>query len=378
MKNPFYNTEFTKKSMWLSTAIILGIGTYSFAQPLPALPPLPDAKPAANSMNSSVPPLPALPPLMADSKAAPSIENTKSILPNEDKKESIKITKTAPAISDQKNAEITKSLPVSADTASSTGNIVTPLAPLPDLAPATQVSSDPFLDTSKSLSSGSAIPVPLSAQNSNILAPLADLPSLESLSTDKPKRPKSAAAIDTAKKAADDKGKPPTETSTENNDTVALGIPPLPGMLPLPGAVTDEKDMPVLPAIPGLSANNSGTKKTKVLDEKAKKSWEVVLESPPPPVEISFNYRRVLLPNTIYRVSYNDDNEHLPLAVTRQDYEGLLFASVMKNDVEATRALLNAGTDIRAINNYGQTLLSAAHMVGAQATERLLLARGAR
>ena len=346
MKNVFYKTEFTKKSLWLTTVVILGIGAHSFAQPLPALPPLPDAKANSSSANSAIPPLPVLPPIIVDAKNVSSAENTKNVVSDSIPKDPVK---------------------------KSSASVAGALAPLPDLAPVTQLSSDAPLDTPKPLSSGSGSTAALNAQT-NILPPLADLPSLDSLSTEKPMRPKSTAATSLLKTTAGDKGNP----TTENKDTATLGIPPLPGMLPLPGEVIDEKNMPALPAIPGLSANSTGAKKAKVADDKTKKSWEVTLESPAASEEIHFNYRRVLLPNAIYRTAYDNENEHLPLAVTRQDYEGLLFVSVMKNDVDATRALLNAGTDIRAVNGQGQSLLAAAHGAGANATERLLLARGAR
>lgn len=108
------------------------------------------------------------------------------------------------------------------------------------------------------------------------------------------------------------------------------------------------------------------------------KAWAVPLEPVSTAYKTKFNYRRQLLPGTIYRQAYNEQNKHLPIAVTRQDYANLLFASVTKNDVETTRALLNAGTSIAVTNSSGETLLAAARRSGATATAQLLAARGAK
>jgi ankyrin repeat protein len=64
--------------------------------------------------------------------------------------------------------------------------------------------------------------------------------------------------------------------------------------------------------------------------------------------------------------------------VTRQDYERELFQTVATNNLNGTRALLNAGTDINAKNHYGETPLQVARRAGAVDTANLLMARGAR
>ena len=85
-----------------------------------------------------------------------------------------------------------------------------------------------------------------------------------------------------------------------------------------------------------------------------------------------------MLPEVIYSTQYSRDNQHLPLRVTRDDYANLLFASVTSNDIEATRARLNAGTGLQVTNEAGETPLAAAKRAGAVDVAELLIARGAR
>lgn len=120
---------------------------------------------------------------------------------------------------------------------------------------------------------------------------------------------------------------------------------------------------------------------------------EVDVEAPPPapknrtwktklaPVQQAstrgFNYRRQVLPDAIYRKSYDRENQHLPIQVTRNDYSRLLIERVAANDINGTRALLNEGLSVNTTDSSGQTLLSVARRSGARDTERLLIARGA-
>jgi hypothetical protein len=62
----------------------------------------------------------------------------------------------------------------------------------------------------------------------------------------------------------------------------------------------------------------------------------------------------------------------------REDYVRLLFKHAATNNIDGTRALLNAGTDINATNPRGETPLAVARRYGAMDTAALLAARGAR
>lgn len=95
------------------------------------------------------------------------------------------------------------------------------------------------------------------------------------------------------------------------------------------------------------------------------------------PLRHSFNYRRTTLPPSIYRKQYSADNQHLPKAVTREDYDRALFYTVAANDINGTRAFLERGADINMVNADGDTLLITAIRYRAIDTARLLLARGA-
>lgn len=108
------------------------------------------------------------------------------------------------------------------------------------------------------------------------------------------------------------------------------------------------------------------------------KTWLGKLAPTVIPPKTNFNYKRAVLPEVIYTTEYSPDNQHLPLRVTRDDYENLLFASVTQNDIETTRALLNAGTGIQVTNEAGETPLAVAERAGAVDVAALLVARGAK
>ena len=56
----------------------------------------------------------------------------------------------------------------------------------------------------------------------------------------------------------------------------------------------------------------------------------------------------------------------------------MLFSVVAKNDINGTRALLNAGTGVDVTNSYGETPLQVAKRNGARDVAELLVARGAK
>lgn len=190
---------------------------------------------------------------------------------------------------------------------------------------------------------------------------------------------------------------PPQTDSSEGPTAAAPAAEALPAM-PLP-ALPDTKMAdapPPLPAFPAIPAAGSGLiipgdgapvelgtatvlPQIRVVRDKATpKSWQTVLAPQVIPPKTNFRYRRVVLPGTIYRDTYDRDNRHLPLRETREQYEALLFNSVAKNDVEGTRALLNFGTSLNATNAYGETPRMMAERIGAFDVAALLSARGGR
>jgi len=107
------------------------------------------------------------------------------------------------------------------------------------------------------------------------------------------------------------------------------------------------------------------------------RTWKTTLAPAVRPVRTNFNFRRQILPNEIYRSSYDKENRHLPTARTREYYVQLLIGSVARNDLNGTRALLNTGISVNTTDASGVSLLSIARQYGARDTERLLIARGA-
>lgn len=107
------------------------------------------------------------------------------------------------------------------------------------------------------------------------------------------------------------------------------------------------------------------------------KTWKTSLAPTSTPPTTNFNYKRHLLSQVVYKKEYDKYNSHLPVLVTREDYANLLFNSVANDDLDATRALLNAGVSLKATNPYGETPLTLAKRLGATQVAALLEARGA-
>ncbi|MBN8543587.1 MAG: ankyrin repeat domain-containing protein [Alphaproteobacteria bacterium] len=107
-------------------------------------------------------------------------------------------------------------------------------------------------------------------------------------------------------------------------------------------------------------------------------TWEDVLKPSYKPKETTFNYRRQVLPPTIYRDSYTNANRHLHVARSGQAYDNIFLLAVARNDVNAVRAMLaNGRRDVNLTNAEGDSALIVALRHGALQTARLLLARGA-
>lgn len=162
---------------------------------------------------------------------------------------------------------------------------------------------------------------------------------------------------------------------------------PLPPAVSLPTVDVPVALAPALPAPPGLAVplpgappglEPTGAPEKEPAKKTAAKTWQTRLKPVSTAYDTRYQYRRVLMPGVIYRTQYNLDNQHLPTRVTRSDYEYLLFQRAAMNDVDGTRALLNAGTYINTTNTRGETPLAVARRHGAQQTAMLLQARGAR
>jgi len=90
-----------------------------------------------------------------------------------------------------------------------------------------------------------------------------------------------------------------------------------------------------------------------------------------------FNYRKQRLPETIYKKEYESRNRHLPRARYPDDYDRAAFSAAAANNLDALRALVNAGRDINMRNAHGETLVMVATRHNAHDTLRYLLAKGA-
>jgi hypothetical protein len=185
----------------------------------------------------------------------------------------------------------------------------------------------------------------------------------------------------------------PPESSDGGTGPVDVGSqqpPTLPGIdvaapplgFPAPGA----EDLPLPPMFemdgaPDVLADVGDEPLPKIIIERAKpapKSWETTLAPTALNKTTNFNYKRHVLPESIYAKQYSKANRHLPSRMTRQDYSRLLLQSVARNDLEATRALLNAGANLNVRNAYGETPLALAKRAGARDVAALLVARGGR
>ncbi len=106
-------------------------------------------------------------------------------------------------------------------------------------------------------------------------------------------------------------------------------------------------------------------------------TWLNELAPTTKPYNIKFNYKRQIMPGTIYAKDYDAENRHLPSAVYREDYDRMFLEAVAANDINGARALLNSGRDVNLMNANGDTALVIAINRNAVDTARLLIMRGA-
>jgi hypothetical protein len=182
----------------------------------------------------------------------------------------------------------------------------------------------------------------------------------------------------------------PAPTSTANSVFTPAGETPLalptpitsatPPPLPLPGIGTTAAQRASLPI---GSPSILGATALPMVDVQAShgpapKTWKTTLAPSIIPPKTNFNYRRQILPDAIYQPAYSRENRHLPIVVTMNDYTSQFLAAVARNDVNGTRALLNAGVNVNVTTSSGETAMGLAQRVGARDTARLLAARGAK
>lgn len=141
------------------------------------------------------------------------------------------------------------------------------------------------------------------------------------------------------------------------------------------GSTETVADGGMLPDINGIGEDEAAP--DAVPPRPAARTWETVLAPAIVPKETTFNYRRQILPDAIYRPDYDAANAHLPTRITRDDYARLLISRVAADDLDATRALLDRGLSVNTADGSGRSLLTIARHAGASATARLLVARGA-
>ena len=158
----------------------------------------------------------------------------------------------------------------------------------------------------------------------------------------------------------------PDVNVSNNGAPGGLVLPPI-GNGPLPVAPVPAANIqPVLPSVTVDTVQKAGPK-----------SWETRLAPTSFAYRGNYNYKRQILPAPLAQHTYDRNNQHLPTALTREDYTNLLFNSLARNDVTTARAILNAGNYLNATNAEGETPLAFARRIGAGDAAALLAARGA-
>ena len=165
----------------------------------------------------------------------------------------------------------------------------------------------------------------------------------------------------------------PNDNKANNIAPAAPAMPALPELHKPPTAnliTTPVVEKPKLEEKP-IKIEKSKSKKSK---KKGKKSKQKIVKAKKP---VFANYRNDILPDTIYKKSYDNYNKHLPIAYYSNDYDKLLFISAQRDDIEGLRALLNSGRSLNIKNPQGDTPLLVAVKSNAINTTRLLLAHHA-
>lgn len=103
-----------------------------------------------------------------------------------------------------------------------------------------------------------------------------------------------------------------------------------------------------------------------------KKLYNEVLDRP------VYDYRTTILPSSINKKVYGEENQHLPKVFYNEEYSALLFVAVAKNNVQDIKALLHKEADINAQDSRnGYTPLIYAVKNNKINAVRYLITRGA-
>jgi hypothetical protein len=157
----------------------------------------------------------------------------------------------------------------------------------------------------------------------------------------------------------------PAPEPKKSSENITAAPPPFPSLA-----------LPVPPT--GARLQATAIPEIKVEAKRTSPTWKDVLKPSYAPVDTKFNFRRQLLPPTIYREAYSGANRHLPTARTMPQYDHYFILAAARNDVNAVRAMLaNGRRNVNLTNAEGDSVLIVALRHGAFATARLLIARGA-
>lgn len=215
-----------------------------------------------------------------------------------------------------------------------------------------------------------SLPTVTSEVNQLPVAAMPDaIPELADLPTPSVTLPKEEVAEAPAE--APEATEPPLNVAAPPTTLPGLDLPAPPSITPPMATSTGAPSLPSATLLPEVDVAVEAPRP-------ARKTWQTTLKPSSVNVTTRFNYRRQVLPSDIYRPAYDPANRHLPTRVTAGDYDRELLAAVARNDVDATRAMLNTRQSINLASLQGADLLSVARQYRAGDTERLLLARGAR
>jgi hypothetical protein len=151
--------------------------------------------------------------------------------------------------------------------------------------------------------------------------------------------------------------------------------PPIPNLPPLPGTTSD------VPQVQPAEAKQEDKKEITqaVLKHKGQKKHHCSKTATlMRHKNINRNYyRSERLPETIYAKAYDKLNKHLPTAYYESEYDGLVFVTAQRDDINGLRAMLDSGRNMELIDRDGDTPLLVAVKHNAINVTRLLLGRHA-
>jgi hypothetical protein len=197
-------------------------------------------------------------------------------------------------------------------------------------------------------------------------------------------RPEAASNAPTSPPANVIAKRPARALTADTNLAPAQALPSMPA-LPSPIQASRRSNAPpplTLPTIapPPLAATNPSVASPLsgglLPNVRVSKSWEVALAPSIKPKTTKFDYRHAgnTLPYDMYR---GPGNSHLPPRMNDTRVQAEYFYVIAQNNINATRAFIDAGQSIEAPNTQGDTPLIVALQFGALDVARLLVVHGA-